>query len=235
MKKYIIIISILFSSFAHAQTELLENKNWEIQQYYTILDQTPSDKIVHFSMDNVEKTYPDYSGLTFVFNNPGTYNTFFNSDPTDKTEEKWAFTTNKDSLIINTNKYKILKLTENELSISLKSYYIDTPEVQLYPIVDYFEFKITTTLSVNQNKINKKYKQFPNPVADKLFLTFESSLNATKVEIYGLDGRQLVSQAVKPNQEVQEINVQEFPKGFYFLKIKDKNDKVLDSGKILKK
>jgi Secretion system C-terminal sorting domain len=235
MKKYIIIIQIIvLNNYCFAQNNLLKNKNWEIQKYYSVFDESIKDTIFSFSINNPESIL-NYKDLTFIFNDDNTYHTFFKNNPTVKTDEKWSFTKNKDSLIINARKYNIVKLTEDELLISLKKYYINSPLERLYPMTDFYNLKIATTLSINQNKINKKYKLFPNPVADKLFLTFESSLNATKVEIYGLDGRQLVSQAVKPNQEVQEINVQEFPKGFYFLKIKDKNDKLLDSGKILKK
>jgi Secretion system C-terminal sorting domain len=234
MKKHITILALIFlTNLTVAQNDILENKNWEIQEFSRIFKDAPDNKISLFSV-NDSNNILNYEGLTSAFNST-ICSIFYKNDPNVKTEYEWQFTKNKDTIVINKQKYNIIKLTDNELSLSLDKFYIDNQDEKLYPMTDYYSYKLATTLSVNQNKINKKHKQFPNPVADKLFLTFESSLNATKVEIYGLDGRQLVSQAVKPNQEVQEINVQEFPKGFYFLKIKDKNDKVLDSGKILKK
>jgi Secretion system C-terminal sorting domain len=235
MKKYIIIIQIIvLNNYCFAQNNLLKNKNWEIQKYYSVFDESIKDTIFSFSINNPESIL-NYKDLTFIFNDDNTYHTFFKNDSSIKTNEKWLFTKNNDSIVINNRNYHVVKLTEDELLISLRKHYINSPVEQLYPMTDFYNFKLATALSINQNKIDKKHKSFPSPVVDKLFLTFESSLNAAKVEIYALDGKKIVSQVVKPNQETQEINVQEFPKGFYVLKIKDKNDKLLDSGKILKK
>jgi Secretion system C-terminal sorting domain len=231
-KYFLILIALIFSNIVNAQG--IENKKWELSKYYSFTPELKDSINVLFEKDKpVNKI--NLSGYTTEFDNT-ICSKYFKDDALIKNDEAWGYSTNKDSITVGDGKFFIESITENDLILSTSYYYFDLPDYKALATKEYYVFNNqSSTLSVNQNKINKKYKQFPNPVADKLFLTFESSLNATKVEIYGLDGRQLVSQAVKPNQEVQEINVQEFPKGFYFLKIKDKNDKLLDSGKILKK
>jgi Secretion system C-terminal sorting domain len=233
-KYFLILIALVFSNFVKAQSISIENKKWELNKYYSFTPELKDSINVLFEKDKTINKI-NLSGYTAEFDQT-TCSKYFKDDALVKNDETWSYSTNKDSITVGDGKFFIESITENDLTLSTSYYYFDLPDYKALATKEYYVFNNQSgTLSINQNKINKKHKIFPNPVEDKLFLTFDSSLRPTKVEIYGLDGRQLLSQAVKPDQETQEINVQEFLKGFYLLKIKDKNDKVIDSGKILKK
>jgi Secretion system C-terminal sorting domain/Glycosyl hydrolases family 16 len=103
--------------------------------------------------------------------------------------------------------------------------YIDY--VRTYKLVD-------NTLAVESNLYDNGLSLYPNPVEDKLFLNFNDSKSVSKVEVYSLDGKQLLSYKLNSNQEVQEFNLQTLAKGVYIVRIKDSNDKIIDSSKIIK-
>ena len=233
MKKYIIILNIIAISFVQAQTELLINKNWEIQQYYSILTQSPDDRIVHFSIDNTEITYPDYTGLIYRFNENNNYEAYFNVTPSEITVSTWSFSSNN-ALIINGRTYEILELTNEKLLISSSTFYIDTPTIQEFPMTNYYEFKNTSTLSLEENVLASNYHFFPNPVKKNLYFTYKEDNNADKIEIYSIDGKKIVAYQLDKVSKEQEVSFENLPRGVYLLKLYDINNHVLQVSKLLK-
>ncbi len=72
---------------------------------------------------------------------------------------------------------------------------------------------------------------YPNPVADYFMIT-SPQLQIDKLEIYNVLGQLVKTQKLIQNNN--EINIQEFPRGTYFLRIYNQ-DKFLKSDKIIKK
>ena len=234
MKKYIIIINLLLISFAQAQTSLLINKNWEIQQYYSIRTAYPNDSLVHFSIDNAQITYPDYSGLIYRFNENNRYTAYYNLASNEITENDWSIGSNNITIIINGKMYQILELTNDKLFISLSRFFIETPTIQEHPITDYYEFKNATTLSLNENVLANNYQFFPNPVKKNLYFSYNKDYNAKKMEIYSLDGKKIFSYELKNGIKEQEIPLETLSRGIYLLKLYDNENSLLYTSKLLK-
>ncbi|WP_181369125.1 T9SS type A sorting domain-containing protein [Flavobacterium profundi] len=233
MKKYIIILNLIAISFVQAQTELLINKNWEIQQYYSILTQSPDDRIVHYSIDNTEITYPDYTGLVYRFNENNNYQAYFNVTPSEITESTWSFGSNN-ALIINGRTYEILELTNEKLLISFSSFFIDTPTIQEFPLTNYYEFKNMSTLSLEENVLASNYHFFPNPVKKNLYFTYNEDNNAHKIEIYSIDGKKVLTFPLEKVGKEQEVSLESLKQGVYLLKLYDNSNRILQVSKLLK-
>lgn len=234
MKKYISIISILLINFAQAQTSLLTNKNWEIQQYYSILNEYPNDRLVHFSIDNTEITYPDYTGLIYRFNDNGRYTAYFNISENEITESDWSINSNNATIVINGKTYQILELTDEKLSIYLSSFFIDTPTIQEFPLTNYYEFKNASTLSTGQNVLVNNFQFFPNPIKKNLYFSFNEDYSAEKMEIYSLDGKKVFLYELKKDVKEQEIPLESLAKGIYLLKLYDNKNSILYTSKLIK-
>lgn len=73
------------------------------------------------------------------------------------------------------------------------------------------------SLSVKENQL-QAIKVYPNPVLnDKFFVSIPSQNENTTLELYGLDGKQLIKKEVK--NTVEEVSVQGIPSGLYLLKV----------------
>jgi len=68
---------------------------------------------------------------------------------------------------------------------------------------------------IQNNQSNCKISVFPNPIKDKLYINSSNNLN-TKIEIIDIQGRVCFNSFFKNSIE---LNVNEFTKGIYFLKI----------------
>jgi hypothetical protein len=80
---------------------------------------------------------------------------------------------------------------------------------------------VVTTLGVNQNEI-LGVKVYPNPVVNnQFFVSVPSQVENATMELYGLDGKQLLKKEVK--NAVEEVNVSGMTPGVYLLKINSSN------------
>jgi pectin methylesterase-like acyl-CoA thioesterase len=80
---------------------------------------------------------------------------------------------------------------------------------------------VVTTLGVNQNEI-QGVKVYPNPVVNnQFFVSVPSQVENATMELYGLDGKQLLKKEVK--NAVEEVNVSGMTPGVYLLKINSSN------------
>ena len=83
---------------------------------------------------------------------------------------------------------------------------------------------IDSSLSVTENN-NKKFKVFPNPAKNKIYIENNSSSIATEFNLHDLSGKTIVKQMLF-NSIANEILIPNLSKGLYLTKIKDNNDAI---------
>ncbi len=77
--------------------------------------------------------------------------------------------------------------------------------------------QVVVTLGVKEHQ-SLNVKVYPNPVVnDKFFVSVPSTVENATMELYGLDGKQLMKRAVK--NALEEVNVSGMTSGIYLLKI----------------
>ncbi len=81
-------------------------------------------------------------------------------------------------------------------------------------IPDYLD---VTALHTLENALQSTIAVYPNPASNILYVDNRSGINASQIEIIGMSGGLL--QKVKPNQAMQQIEVQHLPPGIYFVKV----------------
>ncbi|MBP6758277.1 MAG: T9SS type A sorting domain-containing protein [Flavobacterium sp.] len=80
---------------------------------------------------------------------------------------------------------------------------------------------VVSTLGVKQNVI-QEVKVYPNPVVNnQFFVSVPATVENATMELYGLDGKQLMKRTVK--NAVEEVNVSGMTPGVYLLKINSSN------------
>ncbi len=80
---------------------------------------------------------------------------------------------------------------------------------------------VVTTLGVKQNEM-QDVKVYPNPVVNnQFFVSVPATVANATMELFGLDGKQLLKRAVK--NAVEEVNVSGMTPGVYLLKINSSN------------
>ena len=89
--------------------------------------------------------------------------------------------------------------------------------------VDTFETSINITItSLEDIYFLKNIAIFPNPTTDFLMIDFGKKINApTSVEIFNALGQRVFSKKIKKNTNVEEVKLMDFPKGIYFVKLKN--------------
>lgn len=88
----------------------------------------------------------------------------------------------------------------------------------------------TGTMAVKEVH-NSKFKVYPNPAKDNLFVEGELNFNS-QLELINSEGNKIQSIDLQLNSKTK-INISSFPNGIYFYKIIE-NGKIIDSGKIIK-
>lgn len=88
------------------------------------------------------------------------------------------------------------------------------------------------TLGITENNAVLGVKVYPNPmVNNQFFVSLPSTIENATIELYGLDGKQLMKREVK--KTIEEVNVSgAIPSGVYLLKIN--SDKGIQTVKIVK-
>lgn len=74
--------------------------------------------------------------------------------------------------------------------------------------------------SVRDNPLYKKVTVFPNPAINELKIKTDPSITASSFQIFDLNGKKVLSDNV--NSPVQSINITQFAKGLYFVKVQAK-------------
>ena len=82
-------------------------------------------------------------------------------------------------------------------------------------IEDYF----TNILSSNENKIENKFRVYPNPVNDILTIKNDKNCNIDTFILSDINGREIINQTLNP----ENLDVSQLQKGIYFLKINSEN------------
>ena len=77
-------------------------------------------------------------------------------------------------------------------------------------------WEYTTTVGVNENNPNLSIEIISNPIRDKLQFSVDNLQNGW-MEVYSVKGEKIYKSSIRKAQE--EINVSEYQKGIYFLKI----------------
>ncbi len=76
------------------------------------------------------------------------------------------------------------------------------------------------TLSTQENSL-VNVKIWPNPVNDKLNINFKTTNNKTEISFHNILGKKIYHESLNTNSSIMEysLNIESFPKGFYFLNI----------------
>lgn len=98
-----------------------------------------------------------------------------------------------------------------------------------YGIPDFESALNSAQLSVNQNSVGR-FLVYPNPVSDKLFISFPATFSEAKISLYNVLG-QIIFEKTIQNSETS-ILLDNINSGIYFYKIK--SNSFVQSGKIIK-
>jgi hypothetical protein len=72
-------------------------------------------------------------------------------------------------------------------------------------------------------------KFYPNPAVSQINFEFEGNTNSYSFQIYSFVGKKMVDLNSIPAKTT--VNVTDFYRGVYIYQLKDKNGKIIDSGK----
>ncbi|MDO5981274.1 T9SS type A sorting domain-containing protein [Flavivirga spongiicola] len=84
---------------------------------------------------------------------------------------------------------------------------------------------VNNSLSVSESKPQHYFNIYPNPTNDKIYISSKKGVNVDGVSIYSITGKLLLNDRVS----TKEIDLNQFPKGMYFLNI------LSDKGSVTKK
>ena len=87
----------------------------------------------------------------------------------------------------------------------------------------------SNTLALPENEIGSQIDIYPNPTSD--LITITSKIEMSKIEIFDLEGR--IIQSIEEKSKMNSIDLSQYSKGIYFLKIAENNKSVIR--KIIKK
>ncbi len=87
------------------------------------------------------------------------------------------------------------------------------------------ELPIVSTLSLDDfNNLDDNFKIYPNPVSDKLTIYFKDNLqDDTSLNLFDIQGKLVVSQTKKLQDNITSFDIAALPKGIYFLKVKNRS------------
>lgn len=80
---------------------------------------------------------------------------------------------------------------------------------------------INIPLNINENTTSQGFKAFPNPAKNNFQLNFFDSKFEKQINIYNIFGQELLS--ITSNNSIENINVSNWKKGNYFVKITSNN------------
>jgi hypothetical protein len=83
-----------------------------------------------------------------------------------------------------------------------------------------------------QSNIKPQVRIYPNPAANKIFVSVDSQLSGARLEITDANGR--ISQSVKLTNPDYYIDLTGYSRGMYIFKISGNDGKIIDSQKIIK-
>ncbi len=93
------------------------------------------------------------------------------------------------------------------------------------------QFFVSST-EENNNNTSVKIKLFPNPTTTEISLELPAEIEANQVEIYSVSGQRMNLSLL--SQSSQNISVAHFPPGIYFLRVDDKQGKIIGTEKFVK-
>ena len=94
--------------------------------------------------------------------------------------------------------------------------------VSLWNSITEIELYGTQVLSTNQNQLASTIQVYPNPAKGVLNLNYTSTIDS-QIQIFTLDGRQVITQKVNPLVDEQSIDVSKLSNGSYLLNLLDGN------------
>jgi endo-1,4-beta-xylanase len=163
-------------------------------------------------------------------------------DPNDSTETKLPkiYIKDKDNLQKSTTLNSISKITFTPGNIQIIKTENNDSLIYGLSSIRYLSFKdfqnVSTSLKTVEGLTTNKITLFPNPVMDKLNISFESEKAAsTRIEIIDLQGRKLYLHTLSSVCGVNDIQiaVSQFPAGLYIFRVNN-GDKI-ESIKFIKK
>ena len=86
---------------------------------------------------------------------------------------------------------------------------------------------------INRNISLSLLKVYPNPFAEQLYFNNLTAQNEFRIVLYDLTGKVIMNREVRVDGQLR-IPVPEIRPGIYFLVVKDTNEKVVYSYKLLK-
>jgi len=247
-----------FTDFAGISAVYYNNEG----EYSDVMELKKGENFVDRLLGAYER-WGDYFGLQRKYNEAGKVFSFgFTTDVTKK-NYGWInelLSPNKDTLHF---KYKILsdeneyckkqieieafggvppyfvEWENNSTNNSLISDYYCNGDTVSFTILDSRSCNISDEILIEIKNINKPFTLFPNPTNDLLAFQFISpNEDFIKVEIFDLKGsfvQTIAHQEVKKGLNELYFSTQPLPKGNYYVKISDSNNKILSKQKFIKK
>ena len=80
---------------------------------------------------------------------------------------------------------------------------------------------VRNVTSLEENKLNSEFSIYPNPAENNATLNFEKELNFNRqeVQLFNILGEQVFTATLKKGTRTYELNVEELPKGIYFVNV----------------
>jgi hypothetical protein len=90
----------------------------------------------------------------------------------------------------------------------------------------------TIVLNTSEISTQNKYVISPNPTSDEFSITIPPTASNFKASVCDVSGRQIINQNITADSK---ISLKEYEAGIYFVSIRDENNKVVSTQKIIRK
>jgi len=124
--------------------------------------------------------------------------------------ENWSLKNTYD-----TDELRVIAFIQDEVTHEIYQAMIDT-------------FDVPTALEkvhdIHRSAGNNSFIAFPNPVYNEIFIRFDEVLHKNaRVDLFDINGKLIMTQELFPGLKLHAIMTEDFPEGFYFMRITSEN------------
>lgn len=100
----------------------------------------------------------------------------------------------------------------------------------------FVKWTVDNITSINENKIESSFKLYPNPAQTNATLNFEKAVNFDRqeVQLINILGEQVLVESIRKGVTSHDLNVENLPKGIYFVNVVINGERVNSKKMIVK-
>jgi len=115
----------------------------------------------------------------------------------------------------NTNEIRVIAFLQDEATHEIYQAKIDKYDVQ--PLLE-------DENAIHRSNGSDGFIAFPNPVYNEIFIRFDEALiKDARVDLFDINGKLIMTKELFPGFKLHAITMEDFPEGFYFMRITSDN------------